>query len=308
MKKFLLAAFALCAAMSMNAQNVVIGLIDSEVLYNYEENADGKFVLPAGTVLGTSDITDCSNLYEDAFGTSSLSYGLVVNGEEVDKVTAVQGNTNGPSTAAGADGVYPESGCIYKFHPNADGYMYIIHKGSYNKNYVVFEDRDRLPYYFSMYDSSNDVFGSFNLYNVDGATYHNDQFDEDLIASGYAILTPQDYDPALAAATSGGVSVIMFPVIADVDYLAFATGSKMTLGYFIYSDTPIEIRSARTTDEVSYDVVLCDAGSLGEAGIEGIEATKTIVLDGNTFNIAGQRVSKDTKGIVIQDGKKYVNK
>ena len=41
-------------------------------------------------------------------------------------------------------------------------------------------------------------------------------------------------------------------------------------------------------------------------GING--ATVNVARDGKTYNLSGQRVAPDTKGIVIRDGKKYVNK
>lgn len=42
------------------------------------------------------------------------------------------------------------------------------------------------------------------------------------------------------------------------------------------------------------------------AGINGV--TVNVARDGKTYNLSGQRVAPDTKGIVIRDGKKYVNK
>jgi len=42
--------------------------------------------------------------------------------------------------------------------------------------------------------------------------------------------------------------------------------------------------------------------------LTGIEAAKTAKQDGATYNIAGQKVDASYKGLVIKDGKKYMNK
>lgn len=44
------------------------------------------------------------------------------------------------------------------------------------------------------------------------------------------------------------------------------------------------------------------------AGINQATADKAVNEDAPVFNLAGQRVSKDYKGVVIQDGKKRINK
>ena len=36
--------------------------------------------------------------------------------------------------------------------------------------------------------------------------------------------------------------------------------------------------------------------------------TVNVARDGKTYNIGGQRVADDTKGLVIRNGKKYLNK
>ena len=46
-----------------------------------------------------------------------------------------------------------------------------------------------------------------------------------------------------------------------------------------------------------------------EGGDTGVKAVKT-VQNGNVarYNLAGQKVNDDFKGIVVKDGKKFVNK
>ncbi len=323
MKKFLLCVFALFAAMTMNAQSLEIGIIDGDIIYEYPEVVTDaekgtiKYELPAGTMLGTTDHVTCTNLYLDDFATTSVSYGLVVAGNEVNKNgSGLQGNTNGPASAASA-GTYPEQGCIYQFETSADcpdGYLYLIHKASYNKNYVVYEEQDRLPYFFSMYDSSAEIYGSYDLMDIDGAVTWSDQWQEYFVTEGYSILTPQDYDTNLSAATSSSASVIKFPVMAGVRYLCFATGSKMSLGYFIFSDTDIEIRTTgQNTDSdgnvlSSWDIALCEGNDNIPTGISEVTTSAPIDENAPIYNVAGMQVTKTAKGILIQDGKKFINK
>ena len=47
-----------------------------------------------------------------------------------------------------------------------------------------------------------------------------------------------------------------------------------------------------------------------EAGTSGINdiTNNTFDVDAPVYNLAGQRVSKDAKGILIQNGKKFIRK
>lgn len=45
----------------------------------------------------------------------------------------------------------------------------------------------------------------------------------------------------------------------------------------------------------------------GTTGISDIQAPKSS-KDGATFNLFGQKVANDAKGIVIKNGKKFINK
>lgn len=46
----------------------------------------------------------------------------------------------------------------------------------------------------------------------------------------------------------------------------------------------------------------------GTTGITNVNATKNIDLNAPAYNLSGQRVSKDYKGIVIKNGRKFFNK
>ena len=86
-----------------------------------------------------------------------------------------------------------------------------------------------------------------------------------------------DADNKLAAKTYGTVS---FSVTANETYYVLCTGSK--LGFYGFKFT---------------------------TGTAGIDQTETIPDEGTPlFNVAGQQVSGSYKGLIIQKGKKFVNK
>lgn len=70
-------------------------------------------------------------------------------------------------------------------------------------------------------------------------------------------------------------------------------------GRGIVSEDPIYILQGDFTKE------MCDAQE-NASGINSVIAPKT--FDGKTYNVAGQRVSNNSNGIVIKDGKKFINK
>ena len=47
---------------------------------------------------------------------------------------------------------------------------------------------------------------------------------------------------------------------------------------------------------------------LGTSGVNGITADKAIDANAPMYNLAGQRVSKAYKGVVIQNGHKFIVK
>ena len=139
MKKILLSAMALVAAMSVNAQ-VEIGAMTQEradAIFVGEPNTAQKdktdltnWKLDAGTVLFQTESVVCTNLFSDDYGyakTGLSKNNVKVNGEDFGSVTGIQGSVNGPGTAA-STGEFPTQGCIYHFVPSKDGYLYVCIK------------------------------------------------------------------------------------------------------------------------------------------------------------------------------------
>ena len=81
-------------------------------------------------------------------------------------------------------------------------------------------------------------------------------------------------------------------------------GSGVTVGQYkaYITLTGINVAQARGIDFIAFN------DGEQEQETDGINAVKLNAENGATYNLAGQRVSKDYKGIVIVNGKKMVNK
>lgn len=292
MKKILLSALAVLAAMSVNAQE--IGRLDGAAV---GLSSDASAVT-AGTVLATTESVTCSVLYDDNFKSTGFGegYAFTVNGTDFSvSGLGVQGSTNVGSTAASA-GTYPTTGCIYRFVPTKDGYLYVLHKGSNNKNYVVWEEEARVSYYFSMEDGgqSSTVY-DFELKNIEGATTYDEELATYFVNADYAILQPKEY---VTSFTGSGASIIKFPVFANCKYDVHATGSKLTLVAFFFSEN----------DDVTVTTGTATLYAPGTSGISNVTVNNAEDANAPYYNLQGQRVNKDAKGILIQNGKKFINK
>lgn len=84
--------------------------------------------------------------------------------------------------------------------------------------------------------------------------------------------------------------------IANTNNTAYGDYVISNLGFFETLDLSITI---------TYELAYPDAG--GEDSINGVKAEKTNNTNG-TYNLNGQRVSDNAKGLIIRDGKKYIVK
>lgn len=101
---------------------------------------------------------------------------------------------------------------------------------------------------------------------------------------------------------------LSFPVYADCDYYFSALGSKAACGGFVYTAEAPSIAFEEVTDEngnVTYPKV--EFPEILASGVENIAAE---VEDANApvYNLMGVRVNADAKGILIQNGKKFIRK
>lgn len=104
-------------------------------------------------------------------------------------------------------------------------------------------------------------------------------------------------DMATAAKVYGFVSL---NVEANTSYYIFCTGSKLGLFGFTYSKESVKL-DPTTTAAVKEAI-----DSSATTGINNVETITNV--NAPVYNISGQQVSKNYKGIVIQNGKKFIKK
>ncbi|MBQ4353023.1 MAG: hypothetical protein II758_05545 [Prevotella sp.] len=302
-KVFLLAAVAF--ATSANAQVVQF---DSETMGMTDTAAE----FAAETALGSNDAIDAYIAFTDNYKASNIKnndYNVVkIGGNEVLTKGGMQGsnnpkdvNGNSPAgnVAEGTAPSVPVSGCVYGITAKADGIVYVVAKLSSNKAYTVFEDGAAIGYKAAM-EANNAAFADGKLFvEVKGEGEYN------------LVKTPIDWleriatgDPASEIKVNG-LGVIWFPVYNGGKYLVNACGSKASVSGMYFATAEQDVVVEGTDSEAPKDAfTIYTAG--GADGIANVAATKA--ENARMFNLAGQEVGKNFKGIVVVNGKKFMNK
>ena len=321
MKKFLLGAAIVATAATANAQ-IEVGFLNSEAL-----GLANKPTLANDTKLASTENVDMLFPYGQEVSAQNPDFNgfkqIIVNGQAIDLVQGIGGSANGKGDFAGG----PQAdGCIYQFSVKKDGWLVVPSKISSNKNFYVFEGlvgNDPLPVAYTLgMDLQSGDFPAIPeiVYSLpadaDGYVDLNSPEIDKYTFGGTALAWPIRIATQDAEAVSGGngTGAIVFPVYAEAEnYLVFAVGSKMNTCGFIFVDSD----PAGEAPNVS---VYCPA-SEGETPRE----EKTVVITGSApdavesisaansenapiYNLFGQKVGKDAKGILIQNGKKFIRK
>ena len=231
---------------------------------------------------------------------------------------AVKGGLQGATNPKDADGTIcsetlkePAAGAFFTFEAKKDGFLYVIHKASANKAYTVFEEGTAIGYKFAAVGDAATDLGAIYQFELKGEGEVNevkekvlfaeqlflqgtDKYDSHLDADGKWVVIKNAEDKAIS-----GLGVIVFPVFADCKYKFNANGSKMTLAGIAFSDA--DDLTIKTEDGVE----IYKGG-----GATAIQGAKVVTVAGNSaiYNLAGQKVNASYKGIVIKDGKKYIQK
>lgn len=296
MKKILLSAVALVAAMNMNAQVLQLNAEELGLGADYVAVAEGR-------VWGTIGETTFSNAFatnHKAVDCKNNGYiKVAIDGNEILTAGGIQGNDN-PKDAGGDNPALSlkeaVSGAVIQIDAKQDGWMYIVAKLSTNKQYMVFEEGSAMGYKLAM--EVNDERFADNKINLEikGEGEYN------YIPEGRPIqwVVREALGDAEAVTAGNGLGVLYFPVAAGCKYFAHATGSKISWSgaYF-------------TADEASSVKVIKEDGTefelLGTSGIENLKADPT---SGNAvvYNLAGQKVAAGFKGLVIKNGVKMIQK
>ena len=219
-----------------------------------------------------------------------FSQKVMVEEEEKDRFISVCGGDNpkddvaakgGGFNGSGEVGKLPQSGTYYVITPKKSGTILAGIILNSDKELYIVDGTDKVE--TEVLDADFVPTGAYtqNVINAD-AMFTGEQ------------MTLYDSDGNEAEWTYGGKNGIVvadkltgtveFKVKANREYYVFCTGSK--LSFFGYIFTPGEDDDTDAINEVS---------------------TKT-VANGVSYNLAGQQVSKSFKGIVIRDGKKFIQK
>lgn len=301
MKKFLLSAAALVVAMSMNAQVFKVSA---------EANGIGSDAVDveAGRVWGSIDgIVDISNPFATQHKQVDCKNNnfnkVTIDGNEIATSDGIQGQDN-PKDAEGGNSAitFKEavSGAVIQLDVKKDGWIYVIAKLSTNKQYMVFEEGEPIGYKIAMEVADERVpSGVINLEIKGTGEYNNLKFGEGYEEGvGVKWVIREFLGDAEAATAGNGLGVFYFPVAKDCKYYAHATGSKISWSGIYFSE-----------NEAASVVVAGDEGTKTLVGGEsGIAAVKAAAQNNVIYNAAGQKVSKNYKGLVIVNGKKMIQK
>ena len=277
-------------------------------------DADNGTGLTAGAEVYTGDEGVMTIGADDTYKPQEVEF----NVGGTDFKGGLQGGTNPrdadglvPATSLGA----PASGAFFQWEAKKDGFLYIIHKASSNKAYTIFEEGTAIGYTFAAAGDATTKLGATYQFTLKGEGDINEiktpiefaeqeylkEADPEFYESNWEDKTADDgtVSKAWIPLKVNGLGAIVFPVYKDCKYAINANGSKLTLAGIAFSEA--DDVTVKTTDGVTIY-----AGG-GATAIQGAKVV-TVAADGAIYNLAGQKVSASYKGIVIKDGKKYIQK
>lgn len=314
MKKIFFFAAAMAATVSASAQFAKFdatakGLVDA---------TSAAVELTSTDVLAETETFTASVAFVDNYSLKTVKHNEFVqfagtDGVALNEATDTLG-LQGSNNPKDADGGNPANamtvaagGAVFKVTAKADGYLYIFHKASSNKQYVVLEGdaagMTHVNHCFGMV--TTDKAGFFGVvdstvvieYTIEG----NNEYGQ--ITDGRKIYFAEDYakDPAdttnfgVAVYKQNGLGAIGVPCYAGMDYWFHATGSKMTALGVAYFATPQNINALKA-DGTSVQILA--ASSMPVAGAaEGIENTAA--------QVKATKVMENGKVVIIRGDVRY---
>lgn len=295
-------------AMAVNAQEICMWDFDEG---DYEGWDGTEGILTAGHVFAKSDNVTISLAFDETGksaavkGSNDPYQGYTIGGVQYPIQSGVTGSANPSGTTLTAG---PTSGWVIRIDVAKDGYLYFLGKLSTHKPYYVWEgvlgEGEMLVAYnldmcIQNSTASFDVI-SYSLPGDEYGWYDASQDDGTYSSTGSSLNWPEVIytKDATSAIMLNGIGLIHFPVYVEAGtYYVHATGSKVTCGGAILADEAL--------GEIAFTDTAYDDGE--ETGISEIAATSSDV-NAPVYNLAGQRVASNVKGILIQNGKKFINK
>lgn len=294
MKKILLSAAALVVAMNVNAQVFKVSA---------EANGIGSdaVAVEAGKVWGEIEgALTISNAFETSHKQVDCKNNdytkVIIDGNTIETKDGVQGQDN-PKDADGGNPALTlkpaVGGAVIQLEAKKDGWVYIASKLSTNKQYVVFEEGSPIGYKIAMEVNDDRIPSKVLNLEIKGEGEYNN------IPEGTQIQwVIREYLKDVEATTAGnGLGVFYFPVAKDCKYLAHATGSKISWTGIYFSET--EAASVAVANDETTFAIIGDAAA-------SVKNIKNDVQNNVRYNLAGQKVDNNYKGLVIMNGKKVM--
>lgn len=309
MKKFFLLSAMACAAMAVSAQTES-AFIDAEAV---GIGSEAKAV-DAGTVLASSSSVTMKAAYGCDYkivamnGESDTYKTIVIDGVEyANLATGVQGQSN-PTNTKNATTQQPKDNAIFQFDVTADGMLYVFSKLSANKQYYAFEGAysEATPSTSVAYTivggdqlagkvcnvampADKDGYADYSDYTAAaeiGAPFLCDLMG---IREGETVGTTTFTDEQKATV----LGVAAFPVYKEAGtYYFMAVGSKVTCDGFVFVPGADKIAAVEIKG--------------GDAS--AIASVNAAAANAQIFNMLGQKVGANAKGLLIIDGKKVIRK
>jgi len=288
MKKFLLSAAALVAAMSVNAQ---VFQMDAEAHGLTSDLSTVAAGYAWGSIEGAVDI---SNAFETDHKMVDCKMDdftkVIIDGNEILTKGGVQGNDN-PKDADGSNPavtfIPAVSGAVIQLDAKKDGWVYIVAKLSTNKQYMVFEEGLPIGYKIAIESNNEAVPGGVLNLEIKGEGEYNN-LSLDMYPGGLKWLIREFTGNAEAESAGNGLGVFYFPVAKDCKYLASATGSKITWCGVYFSES--EAQSVTVEGDGVSRNLIGDGSSSGNSNVIW-ENTETEAVSWNgvyRFCIEGQ--------------------
>ena len=254
-----------------------------------------------GSIEGVIDISNPFATQHKAVDCKNNDFNkVVIDGNEIETKDGVQGQDNPKDADGGNSAVtFKEAtgGAVIQIDAKKNGWVYIVAKLSTNKQYVVFEEGAPIGYKIAMENTDERVKGGVLNLEIKGEGEYNN-LTLDKYPNGLMWVIREYLGNAEAETAGNGLGVFYFPVAEGCKYYAHATGSKISWSGICFSET--EAKTV-TVEGEGISKTLVGAGT-------GINSVKSIVTDSAIYNLAGQKVNASYKGVVIKNGKKFLQK
>ena len=235
MKKFLLSAMALVAAMSVNAQVFKVSAEANGIGSDAVDVAAGK---AWGSIEGAIEVSNPFATQHKAVDCKNNDFNkVVIDGNEIETKDGVQGQDNPKDADGGNSAVtFKEAtgGAVIQIDAKKNGWVYIVAKLSTNKQYVVFEEGAPIGYKIAMENTDERVKGGVLNLEIKGEGEYNN-LTLDKYPNGLMWVIREYLGNAEAETAGNGLGVLYFPVAEGCKYFAHATGSKISWSGIYFS-------------------------------------------------------------------------